>query len=281
MEYQQQPDGPTGPDAHGADHGDVQDALFGGRPGPPEHELAATTAYVEIEQARRRRLVLRAAAAAVLVVVVIVVAVLLAQNGADETTPATQLVDAFECPDDPAPIAMVPADDLVVDGIDSTSQWLLVVDPLPELGVAWVRAADVDRSRTSLRVTTCDRVPEPTAVPVAPAEPTPTPTPPPAPTPTPAATPRPAGEVTVLVLNAAQVEGAAGRVTDALAGEGFQTQVPGNLDLQTDSQVFYAEGFEAEGELIALLLEIDLAFVEPQTDATPGGADVVVVLGAG
>ncbi len=289
MPYSQDPDEPREPDRpeHPGrpDVDEIQALLFGRQVGPPRPDQGPTTTYLELDHSRRQRVVVRAAVTGVLIVVLAVVAVLLLSDGSDDSDTALAPIDAFECPGDPAPIAMVPVDDLVVDGIDATSNWLLVVDPLPELQFAWVRAADLDRSRTSLRVTACDRPPEPTPVPEPPAEPTPTPEPEPEPEPEPtpeqAPTPRDPSEVTVLVLNGARVEGLAGRVTDALAGEGFQTRTPDNADLQTDSQVFYAEGFAAEGELVALLLEIDPAFVEPQTDATPGGADVVVVLGAG
>lgn len=283
MRPDQHPERPTAPDRGGdADRSDVQAALFGGRTDPVAAQPSPTTPYIEIERARRQRLIVRAAVAGALILAVIVgTLVVLLRDGSDDTTASAQLIEAFECPGDPAPMALIPADGLVVDGIDESSSWLLVVEPIPELSAAWVRAADLDRSRTSLRVTACDRPPEPTPVPVAPVEPPaePTATPVPTPTPEPAPTAREPAEVSVLVLNAARIEGAAGRVTEALADEGFQTRVPGNADLQTQSQVFYTEGFATEGELVALLLEIDLALVEPRTDATPGGADIVVVLG--
>ena len=237
--------------------------------------------YAEIDDVRRRQRLIRgvAIAAGLLAILVFVVIIIVATRDGGETTATDTRVELFECPDDPRPIAMANGDDLEVEGIDQSGTWLLIARPLPELPAAWVRAADLDVSRTSLSVRACKRVPEPTPEELTAPEPTVTATPTPAPTAAPLPTPRPNEEVAVIVLNASGIEGAAGRVTQALDGAGFATGVPGNSDGQPVSEVFYAEGFEAEGMLVAQLLEIDEAGVSPQGDDTPAGADVVVLLG--
>ncbi len=93
---------------------------------------------------------------------------------------------------------------------------------------------------------------------------------------------RPAGQVQVLVLNAARIEGAAGRTTEELEALGHPTLPPGNAPTQPDTIVFFKPGFELEAEAIADTVS-PVAFTEPLRDPPPfagtENADVVVVLG--
>lgn len=94
---------------------------------------------------------------------------------------------------------------------------------------------------------------------------------------------RPPGQVQILVLNAARIEGAAGTVTDQLAGLGHPTLEPGNAPTQPDTIAFFKPGFEAEAEAIAAEVG-ETAITEPLPEPSPfagtENADVVVVLGS-
>lgn len=58
-------------------------------------------------------------------------------------------------------------------------------------------------------------------------------------------------EVTVAVLNAAQVDGLAGRIGDLLAGRGFDVGEVGNADTRDTTVVRYPPGSRAEAQLVA------------------------------
>ena len=92
---------------------------------------------------------------------------------------------------------------------------------------------------------------------------------------------RPPAEVTVVVLNSAGLDGAAGRLTSRLADAGYQTLTPDNFQPEQDpSRIWYRDGFAAEAA--AMTEFISGAQVEPLPDDSIGeGADVVVVLGTG
>lgn len=92
---------------------------------------------------------------------------------------------------------------------------------------------------------------------------------------------RPPSEVTAVVLNSTQIEGAAGRLTEQLAGAGYQTLTPANYTPEQDpSRIWYRDGFAAEGA--EMLDYIPGAVVEPLPDASlQEGADVILVIGTG
>jgi hypothetical protein len=88
-------------------------------------------------------------------------------------------------------------------------------------------------------------------------------------------------EVRVLVLNSTEIAGAAGRFTEELAAQGYQTLPASDFTPEQDpSRVWYREGFSAEANVLAELIPGSL--VEPIPDPTVGeGADIVIVLGTG
>lgn len=92
---------------------------------------------------------------------------------------------------------------------------------------------------------------------------------------------RPPAEVTVVVLNSTDLDGAAGRLTSRLADAGYQTLPADNHTPEQDpSRIWYREGYAAEAA--ALLEHMAGANVEGLPDETLGeGADIVVVIGTG
>jgi hypothetical protein len=88
-------------------------------------------------------------------------------------------------------------------------------------------------------------------------------------------------EVRVLVLNSTEIAGAAGRLTEELAAQGYQTLEASDFTPEQDpSRVWYREGFSAEANVLAELIPGSL--VESIPDPTVGeGADIVIVLGTG
>ena len=96
---------------------------------------------------------------------------------------------------------------------------------------------------------------------------------------------RPPAEVNALVLNGGGPIGAAAATTKVLGGAGYQTGSAANANDRTTAttQVFFAEGYEAEAKVVAQLLGKDASVVSAMPDPVPGpGADsanVLVVLG--
>jgi hypothetical protein len=88
-------------------------------------------------------------------------------------------------------------------------------------------------------------------------------------------------EVRVLVLNSMGLAGAAGRLTEELAAQGYQTLPASDFTPeQNPTRVWYREGFSAEANVLAE--QIPGSLVEPIPDPTVGeGADIVIVLGTG
>lgn len=97
-------------------------------------------------------------------------------------------------------------------------------------------------------------------------------------------TTRPAAEVKVLVANGSGVSGAAGRVSEQLQPFGFLMVEPSNAPSTSVTIVYYAPGYQGEGEAVAAKLGVDAANVQPLPVPAPpinriGDANVVVQLG--
>lgn len=97
---------------------------------------------------------------------------------------------------------------------------------------------------------------------------------------------RPANEVKVLVLNAAQRQGVAGRGTELLVAANYLTGAPKNADVTgAPSAIVYAEGYEAEAVAVAAVFAPGLeGLVQPLDPAAPPivdtqEANVIVVIG--
>jgi hypothetical protein len=92
-------------------------------------------------------------------------------------------------------------------------------------------------------------------------------------------------EVTVIVLNATSVNGAAGKYSTALGSVGYVMLEPASAATKIPTtQVYFTPGFEAEAAAVALAAGAP-ATVTPAAMPTPppgeiGTANVVVVLGA-
>ncbi|MDX1469751.1 MAG: LytR C-terminal domain-containing protein, partial [Acidimicrobiia bacterium] len=92
---------------------------------------------------------------------------------------------------------------------------------------------------------------------------------------------RPPSEVRVAVLNSIGLTGAAGRLTEELANDGYQTLEADDFEPEQDpSRIWYREGFAAEAN--GLLVYVPSALVEmlPIPELSEG-ADVIIVLGVG
>lgn len=93
---------------------------------------------------------------------------------------------------------------------------------------------------------------------------------------------RPPAEVTVLVANGAQVQGAASKLSTQIAGGGFTMTSPANAAPVPTSSVYFAEGYEADARAVAALLTpappVALMPSPPPVDDLRG-AQVVVVQG--
>ena len=92
------------------------------------------------------------------------------------------------------------------------------------------------------------------------------------------------GEVKVLVLNGSGLPGVARTTSDTIGEKGYVMQPPGNSAASaTTTVVYYADGFQAEAEAVALLIGKSSSAIESMPSTSPGpGADnanVVVVLG--
>jgi hypothetical protein len=98
-----------------------------------------------------------------------------------------------------------------------------------------------------------------------------------------AAPPRPAAEVVVRVANASGVQGAAGEMTQRIAGAGYQTVPETNAPDRLDAtQILFAEGFDREAAALAEAMgaPAESAVAMPaQPPVDPGGAQIVILLG--
>lgn len=85
-------------------------------------------------------------------------------------------------------------------------------------------------------------------------------------------------EITVLVLNSTERSGIASELTATLSDAGYQTLEPTNWATPfTVSRIWYVDGFEIEGAVIARYVSTD-AIVERFDGVTQ--ADIIIVLGA-
>lgn len=96
--------------------------------------------------------------------------------------------------------------------------------------------------------------------------------------------PRPPAELTVRVMNATDVGGAAGNLSSTLEQAGYKTVEPDDAPEKLDAtRILFAAGYEREAAELARAIGSDAAAVEvlanpPQVD--PTGAQLVVLLGA-
>lgn len=93
-------------------------------------------------------------------------------------------------------------------------------------------------------------------------------------------------DVRVVVLNSIGVAGSAGRFTQTLADQGYQTLEAGDYRPQQEpTRIWFREGFSAEANALAEFMATDSGtetLVEALPDETlEPGADLVVVLGTG
>ena len=86
------------------------------------------------------------------------------------------------------------------------------------------------------------------------------------------------------VANGASMGGVAGAGTSILAEVGYDMLGPKNSSKQLEvSTVYYVDGYAADAEVIAALLNIPIentAPMPPDPGVSPGSANVIVVLGA-
>ncbi|MCB0988600.1 MAG: LytR C-terminal domain-containing protein [Microthrixaceae bacterium] len=92
------------------------------------------------------------------------------------------------------------------------------------------------------------------------------------------------GEVKVLVLNGGGPAGTARSTSDTIGEKGYVMQPPSNAASNvTSTTVYYADGYQAEAEAVALVIGKAASAVKamPSTTVGPGAdkANVVVVLG--
>jgi LytR cell envelope-related transcriptional attenuator len=89
---------------------------------------------------------------------------------------------------------------------------------------------------------------------------------------------RPPGQIKALTVNASGVTGAAARLAERLGADGYDVGEPVSRPVQDTSALLHRPGFDAEARALAASLGLDQSVLEP-TDAPPGEADLVVVIG--
>lgn len=100
-------------------------------------------------------------------------------------------------------------------------------------------------------------------------------------------TARPNSQVTILVANGTDISGQAGRLTDRLRNQGFNSQPAKNADAQATSTIFYRPGFAVEAEVVRETLGSLTTPVSPMpvpdpsigTDIDLGNVDVLILVG--
>ena len=98
---------------------------------------------------------------------------------------------------------------------------------------------------------------------------------------------RPNAQVSVLVANGTDVSGQAGRLTDVLRNQGFNTRQPKNADTRPTSVIYYRPGFDVEAEVVRDVLQSPNTPIAPMpvpdpvvgTDIDLGPVDVFVLVG--
>ena len=95
--------------------------------------------------------------------------------------------------------------------------------------------------------------------------------------------PLPPSDVTVLVANGSEVDGAAGAQSNALEALGYVTADPTNAENVPNTVVYYTPGFQAEAEELAAQIGVDPASVAALPTPAPVPdmqlANILVVLG--
>lgn len=98
---------------------------------------------------------------------------------------------------------------------------------------------------------------------------------------------RPNSEVLVLVANGTEISGQAGRLTDALRNQGFNTRQPRSALPQPASVIYYRPGFAAEAQVVRTILNQQTPIAPmPEPDPSIGDdidlvpIDVLVLVGA-
>lgn len=93
---------------------------------------------------------------------------------------------------------------------------------------------------------------------------------------------RPATEVSVLVLNGTRVNGAAGRLTETLAGQGHPTLTPTSTRAYDASEVWFTGNYGPEAAELAQRLGVfpeNVRVMPDDAGVTVGSANVIVVVG--
>lgn len=89
------------------------------------------------------------------------------------------------------------------------------------------------------------------------------------------------GEVVVIVLNGAAIEGAAGALTEQIDALGYKTLSPSNTDERDSTVVQFREGYESEAAALATAIHPSVR-TEPfdvSAPDDPGAAQLVVSIG--
>lgn len=88
-------------------------------------------------------------------------------------------------------------------------------------------------------------------------------------------TARPNAQVSVLVANGTAVPGQAGRLTDVLRNQGFNTRQPKNSDDRPSSVIYHRPGFDVEAQKVRDLLQSTDTPIAPMPVPDPVvGADI-------
>jgi len=135
------------------------------------------------------------------------------------------------------------------------------------------------------------QVPVSAATPIFAATPTATPDPASVALPTPTvvdlSTAAPNSQVSVLVANGSGVDGQAGRLTDTLRNQGFNTRQPKTGTPRTTSVIYYRPGFDVEAQVVRAVLNTQTPVAPmPATDPIVGddidlvNVDVLVLVGS-
>ena len=85
---------------------------------------------------------------------------------------------------------------------------------------------------------------------------------------------RPNAQVSVLVANGTDVSGQAGRLTDVLRNQGFNTRQPRNADTRPTSVIYYRPGFEVEAQVVRNMLQTTTPIAPMPVPDPVVGADI-------
>lgn len=88
---------------------------------------------------------------------------------------------------------------------------------------------------------------------------------------------RPNGQVVVLVANGTTVPNQAGRLTDRLRNQGFNTRNPKTATVQSASVIYYRPGYAPEAQVVAQVLAADTPIVPMPVPDPPIGDTIDLV----